>query len=133
LTRKQNRKKALKELEELLNQVEHYVDVILVEGIRDIESLKNLGYEGQIIPTSQRGISDFDLIDKISQKYKNVLILTDFDKKGIELEKHFQKLLEQKNIKVEKNIRRNIGRLTSKIGVYIIESLDNIQQKVKNN
>jgi 5S rRNA maturation endonuclease (ribonuclease M5) len=126
------RKEYLKKLIELLNQIEYLVDVVLVEGLRDLKSLRNLGYSGEIVYCNQKGVSDYDLTDKICQQYNKVLILTDYDKEGEELEQHFRELFERKAIKVENGLRREVGRITAKLRVHAIESLDNIQRNLVN-
>jgi 5S rRNA maturation endonuclease (ribonuclease M5) len=117
----------MEKLIELLNQIEYLVDVILVEGLRDLKSLRNLGYSGDIVHCNQKGVSNYELTDKISQKYNSVLILTDYDKEGEQLEQNFRELFERKAIKVENGLRRKVGRITAKLSVYTIESLDNVQ------
>jgi 5S rRNA maturation endonuclease (ribonuclease M5) len=116
---------------DLLKQIENTVDVILVEGTRDIEAIRNIGYSGEIISCSQIGLNDYDLADKISRKYHNIIILTDFDKEGIMIYQKFHEIFELKYIKVEDDLRKKLGNLMSKLNVYAIESLDNIQDKIK--
>ncbi|HPA48793.1 MAG TPA: hypothetical protein PLO36_01515, partial [Methanofastidiosum sp.] len=63
---------------EVLNRLKDEEGIILVEGQNDIESLINLGINARIIAVSQYNI--FDVIESISEK--EVIVLTDFDKKG---------------------------------------------------
>ena len=118
---------------DLLKQIENTVDIILVEGTRDIKALRNIGYSGEIIPCSQIGLNDYELADKISEKYHRILILTDFDKEGVLIYQKFHEIFERKYIKVEDELRKNLGDLMSKLSVYAIESLDNIQDKIEAN
>ena len=117
-------------MKELLSEISSLVDVVLVEGPRDVESLKKLGYTGKIITSSATNINDYDLMTDISSKYRHVLILTDFDQEGLMLNKRFTEILEHEGVKVEKGLRRMVGRLTATIGVYAIESLDNIMEAI---
>jgi len=54
---------------------------ILVEGEKDIQALQNLGVKGIIISVNS-GISLIDFCDKIADKYNEIIVLTDWDKKG---------------------------------------------------
>ena len=120
------RKEALNELKQLLCELDKYVDVVIVEGLRDVESVKALGCTANLDVLSHTGVNDFDLADELTAKYSNVLVLTDFDEEGLNLNKRFTGILEHKGAHVETGIRLRIGRLMAQIGVYAIESLDNI-------
>ena len=75
--------KSLEELEEALSELkeENKTIPIIVEGDKDIEALRKLGMTGEIIRLN-KGMAIPNFCDKISQKYKNVILLTDWDKKG---------------------------------------------------
>lgn len=66
---------------------------IIVEGDHDVNALRKIGFSGEIIKLNQ-GISIETFCSKISSEYKQVLLLTDFDKKGIELESKIARFLE---------------------------------------
>ena len=120
------RKEALNELKQLLCELDKYVDVVIVEGLRDVESVKALGCTANLDVLSHTDVNDFDLADELTAKYSNVLVLTDFDEEGLNLNKRFTGILEHKGAHVETGLRLRIGRLMAQIGVYAIESLDNI-------
>jgi 5S rRNA maturation endonuclease (ribonuclease M5) len=101
--------------------------------MRDINALRNLGYSGKIISCSQIGLSDYELADKISEKHQSIIILTDFDKVGVSVSQKFHEIFEHKYIKVEDELRKKLGDLMSKLNIYAIESLDNIQEKIEAN
>ena len=122
----QQRKETLNELKQLFCELDKYVDVVIVEGLRDVESVKALGCTANLDVLSHSGVNDFDLADELTAKYSNVLVLTDFDEEGLNLNKRFTGLLEHKGVHVETGLRLRIGRLMAQIGVYAIESLDNI-------
>jgi 5S rRNA maturation endonuclease (ribonuclease M5) len=103
--------------------------VVLVEGLRDIEALRLMGYVGVIEALSRPGVNDFDLADELASKYGHILLLLDFDEEGLNLNNHFTQLLERKGVKVEYGLRKEFSRLMAAIGVYAIESLDNIKNK----
>lgn len=114
------------ELETLIGELPQLVDVVVVEGHRDILALNSLGYLGKIEELNRTGINDYDLSDEFA-KYKSILLLLDYDEEGLRLHHHFTQLLERKGVKVEYGLRREVGRLMAAIGVYAIESLDNIR------
>ena len=110
----------------MMKELHSYVDVVLVEGIHDVDSLKALGCTTNIEILNHPGVNDFDLVDQIASRYSSILVLTDFDEEGLALNKRFSNLLEHRGLKVEYGMRGRIGRLMAMIGVYAIESLDNI-------
>lgn len=78
-----NYKKSLEELEKkiLELQEENKTVPIIVEGEKDTEALRKLGISGIIISVNA-GVSLSDFCDKIAQKYKHVILLTDWDRRG---------------------------------------------------
>ncbi|UCH72407.1 MAG: toprim domain-containing protein [Thermoplasmatales archaeon] len=76
-------KKSLEEFEKALKELQedNMNAPIIVEGEKDVEALKKLGVSGRII-TVNSGITLIDFCDRIAQKYKNIIILTDWDRKG---------------------------------------------------
>ena len=76
-------KKSLEEIEKALIELreENKKIPVIVEGEKDIEALKKLGVTGEIISLNS-GISLIDFCDKIARDYKDIIILTDWDKKG---------------------------------------------------
>ena len=127
----QRRKDALEELSGFLSESHNYVDVIIVEGMRDVSSLKALGCEAEIEVLSHTGVSDHDLAMELASKYASILILTDFDEEGLRLNQKFCSILERTGAKVETGLRRWVARLMARIGVYAIESLDNVRDMVE--
>ncbi len=75
--------KSLEDLEEALFGLreENKTVPIIVEGDKDIEALRKLDITGEIIRFNV-GLSIPDFCDMISQKYKNIILLTDWDRKG---------------------------------------------------
>jgi len=81
---------------DILNKLKKEEGIILVEGQNDIKSLVDLGIKNKIIAVSQSNI--FDIIDRISEK--EVIVLTDFDKKGTYFFKRYVKELQSSGKKV---------------------------------
>jgi len=95
---------------EIIKKLKDEDGVILVEGQKDIDSLINLGIKNRIVPVSQYNI--FDIIDIISEK--EVIILTDFDKKGTYLFKRYVKELQSSGKKVITIYYRDLKRYLKK-------------------
>lgn len=76
-------KKSIEYLEKMLLdlQEENKIIPILVEGDRDVLALRKLGFRGEIIIINTgKSLSDF--CDGLAKKYKNIIILTDWDRRG---------------------------------------------------
>jgi len=119
---------ALERLTRLLGELETLVDVVIVEGPRDLEALRQLGFRGVISLFSQVGVPDADFIDAISRAHGSVAILTDFDEEGRKIDLALSEGFERRGVRVEKGLRRELGRIMAATGVYAIESLDNVQE-----
>jgi 5S rRNA maturation endonuclease (ribonuclease M5) len=76
-------KKSFDELEKALSELieENKKISIVVEGEKDINSLRKLGVVGEII-TMNSGHTIIDFCDYIADKYKEIILLTDWDRKG---------------------------------------------------
>jgi 5S rRNA maturation endonuclease (ribonuclease M5) len=86
--------------------------LVVVEGKRDVLVLRNLGLEAPIIRT-QTKLPRTSLVEKIvtdAGKNGQVLILTDFDKKGKEIYRFIEKELELCGVKILKRERRMIRK-----------------------
>jgi 5S rRNA maturation endonuclease (ribonuclease M5) len=75
--------KSLEELEKALQELreDNKTIPILVEGEKDIEALRKLDVNGKIIRFNV-GMSISNFCDMIAQKYKSIILLTDWDRKG---------------------------------------------------
>jgi len=108
----------MKRKEYLLNLIETIEELkeeskrgipILVEGKKDMESLRKLGIDGNFITVSH--IPFFEIADElVKQGVKEVILLTDFDRTGKQYAREIIKELETRRIKVNKTIRRDIIR-----------------------
>ncbi|MCK5628857.1 hypothetical protein KAI12_05260, partial [Candidatus Bathyarchaeota archaeon] len=68
---------------------------IVVEGRKDVETLRILGVMGPIIPAKTGGKSFLDVISKIEDnETRKVILLLDFDKRGKEGTFHLRRCLE---------------------------------------
>ena len=126
-----NALEALNEVRLLLSDVGNHVDLILVEGPRDLAALRSLGYGGRTETLSQVGVQSNDLVNAFAENSLNVLILTDFDEEGRVLERRLTEMFEKAGVKVEKGIRRRFGRLMGALRVYEVEDLENAEKRLE--
>ncbi|MGZ7209192.1 MAG: toprim domain-containing protein [Methanobacterium sp.] len=95
---------------------------ILIEGKKDEEALKKLGINCNIIKVSGSGLKLFEVAEKAVESSSEVIILTDFDKKGNLLAKKLSKDIQSLGSHPDLNIRRNIMNITRRY-IKDIESL----------
>lgn len=86
---------------------------IIVEGEADVQALRELGIEGEIIPIN-RGQSLFNFCEALSKNYKEVVILTDWDRKGGHLCKVLSEDLKANCVKFNTDIRARLASYTKK-------------------
>jgi len=118
---------------ELFESMGESVDAVLVEGPRDEEALRRLGFKGRVELHSRIGRSDEDLVDGLVVSSRTVLVLTDFDAEGRAMNRKLTVLLERRGVKVDLWLRRTIGRRMAVLGVYAIEDLDNMGARLSEN
>jgi 5S rRNA maturation endonuclease (ribonuclease M5) len=82
---------------------------IVVEGRNDIRSLRSMNFKGTIIQINQ-GKTLVAVAEEISSRYREVIILTDFDKKGMELCSRLVMILNGHGTKVDSEFSRYIRR-----------------------
>ncbi len=128
-TRWLSRKEALEKINVLLRDAEERVDLIIVEGVRDVEALRALRYENRIEIRGHIGASDHDLARRIARKGNKVLVLMDFDEKGTKIAERISFLLESEGVIVERELRRKFNQMMGVLGVKTIESLDDLAEK----
>jgi len=93
--------------------------VVVVEGKRDSNALKKLGYSGKILEFHKFG-GMINFIDSVA-KYKRLIILFDRDKKGRTLTEKTIQLL-QRRTKVDLSFKRKL-RIITKGKIMFIEQL----------
>jgi 5S rRNA maturation endonuclease (ribonuclease M5) len=76
-------KRSIEDLERIISDLieENKRVPIIVEGDKDVEALRRLGVSGTIIIVN-RGVNLTVFSDNIARKYREVIILTDWDRKG---------------------------------------------------
>jgi 5S rRNA maturation endonuclease (ribonuclease M5) len=118
------------ELYDLLGELEYLVDIVIVEGSRDVDALRLLGYEGRIEVCSHQSTSYVDFCESLAKQINSVLILSDFDDEGLEINRLLTQYFEHRGVKVEGGLRREFSRIMATIRVYVVEALDNAAQRL---
>jgi 5S rRNA maturation endonuclease (ribonuclease M5) len=77
------RAERLREVFEILHDINHSAPVI-VEGKKDALALRELGLSGEIIKL-HGGKNLYDFCEDVARRFDRVVLLTDWDKKGEEL------------------------------------------------
>ncbi|RLI75061.1 hypothetical protein DRO97_04280 [Archaeoglobales archaeon] len=113
-----------KTIDELVEKSENGA-IIVVEGVKDRNSLRSLGIQGDIIVFS----SYTDIVDKIRDK--DVIILTDYDDRGKKIEKALVNKFSSWGITPNTQIKKRIFKLVSK-DITTIENLAKYFFKVEN-
>ena len=100
-----------------LNSIKN--SVVIVEGKRDSNALKKLGYSGKILEFHRFG-GMINFIDSVA-KYERLIILFDRDKKGRTLTEKTRQLL-QRRTKVDLSFKRKL-RIITQGKIMFIEQL----------
>lgn len=114
----------LEMLEELILELQDQSDtgaIIIVEGRKDVESLRSLGIKGDIRLSSQQPL--FDLTEQLSRRGKDIVLLTDWDRKGGMMARKIRDHFQAFGITPNTDIRAKIGFLVKK-RIKDIESLE---------
>ena len=69
--------------------------IILVEGVKDVEALKNIGIKGKICCIKNRKIPLYDFLSQYINIDEEVIVLTDFDRRGTQLAEKIVNYLEK--------------------------------------
>ncbi|MEM1585847.1 MAG: toprim domain-containing protein [Candidatus Bathyarchaeia archaeon] len=95
-----------RKLEKLNHLIERLKDevsagaLLIVEGERDVVSLRAIGIKNNVIAIKSGGKTLQEIIDEISFSNKEIILLTDFDKRGRELAGRLYKSLGGMKVKV---------------------------------
>jgi len=96
---KEKEEKILQTLERLAEESAKGT-LIIVEGKKDIETLKTLGVEGRIISAKTGGKTLLDVISEMEKTCaQEVILLFDFDRRGKEWTKRIKQQLERTRTK----------------------------------
>jgi 2,5-diamino-6-(ribosylamino)-4(3H)-pyrimidinone 5'-phosphate reductase len=88
---------------------------IIVEGKKDVESLRQLGIEGPIISAKTGGKSRTDLICDLEESgAREVILLFDFDRRGKEWTGTVKRRLENGRVKADLTFWRELLRFAGR-------------------
>lgn len=96
------RKEQLDELEKIMAKLRaaNAEAPMLVEGERDVAALRELGFEGTILKLN-KGDSMVGRAEELSQIYKKIILMTDWDDKGLQLHDSLKRLLVDSEVAAE--------------------------------
>ncbi len=111
---------------ELIDKLREFEGALIVEGMRDEVALRNLGVRAEIIKLSRFPLVEIALI---ASSYKEVMILTDFDRKGEELARKLLGYLSGYPCRVDSETRKELKRIAKK-DIKGIEDLYGLYLKI---
>jgi len=128
----------LKEKEEKIQQLlERLIEEsargtpIIVEGKKDVETLRALGVQGTIVSAKTGGKSHLDVISEVEiARPREVILLLDFDRQGKEWSKILKERLERARIRPNLKFWKELQGLVSK-EVKDIEGLTSYIETLK--
>jgi 5S rRNA maturation endonuclease (ribonuclease M5) len=115
---------ALEEQISALLEASHNGAAIIVEGMRDERALRSLGVSGPVIMASRRPA--LELAEDTARKYKEIIVLTDWDLKGDEMALKIEQHLRSSGVRADMEIRSKLKKLVRKeikdvesLGLYV--------------
>ncbi len=121
----------LEDIEEIILELKVLADsgaIIVVEGRRDVASLRSLGIKGEIWLASQKPLLEFT--EQLSKSGKDVVLLTDWDKRGGMMARRITDDLLFYGVMPNTDIRSRIGIRVRK-RIKDIESLNNYVNRLR--
>ncbi|WP_456367115.1 toprim domain-containing protein [Thermococcus sp.] len=111
---------------ELIDKLREFEGALIVEGMRDEVALRNLGVRAEIIRLSRLPLAEVALI---ASSYEDVMVLTDFDKKGEELAKKLLRYLEGYPCRVDIRTWKELRKVAKK-DIKGVEDLYDLYMRV---
>jgi len=106
--------------------------LIVVEGQNDVKALRELSIEGRVISAKSSGKSFLDVLAEIERrKIREVILLLDFDRRGVEWTKRLKEHLEKTRIKPNTNFWTKLYGLVGR-DLKDIEGLPAYTETLKN-
>ncbi|MEM3730466.1 MAG: toprim domain-containing protein [Candidatus Bathyarchaeia archaeon] len=111
---KEKLEKILEILEQLIEESAKGTPII-VEGKKDVETLRFLGVKGKVIAAKTGRKSLLDVVSEIEEmKVNEIILLLDFDRRGKELTKSLRKSLEKVGVKLNFGFWDSLSTLIGK-------------------
>lgn len=102
---------------------------VLVEGKKDRRALRGLGLRGKIVRV-QNGSSIFELCETLARDHKEVVLLTDWDRRGGQLCRLLREGLAANGVRYNTEVRARLARLTKK-EVKDVEGLPSLVERIR--
>jgi len=122
LSAEERRLQAVTELLETISAHSKRGVPVIVEGPNDVKTLRRLGIPGPILCAKSRRLGLADFLESIA-RYREVIILTDFDKEGRALAWRLRKDLSSMRVKANVEIWKQLKALV-RSEIVGIESLE---------
>lgn len=124
-------KERLEELEKVLTELEELSEKlpIIVEGNKDVSALRRLGITKNVVSLS-KGDSVLTFCERVSRKSREVVILTDWDRKGGHLARMLKETLEISGVAVNDRVRTQLVVLLKK-DIKDIESMPTFIERLR--
>jgi 5S rRNA maturation endonuclease (ribonuclease M5) len=122
----------LEKLQKLIDRISYESQrgvVIVVEGIRDRDSLRNIGIPGRILCLQNSRKNAVRFVEELHD-VNEVIILTDFDREGVFLAKRLARILNAENIRNNLIFWRDLRRL-ARSDIRSIEELPKYYQRLQ--
>ncbi len=113
----------LQELRHLVSEMAYSVDAVIVEGRRDVEALRTLGFSKPIYTCSGTSMPRGELCSTVAKECSRVAILTDMDEEGEHLFSEFRRMLTEMGVAVEDFYRLKFRRICMELHTNSIEGL----------
>lgn len=102
---------------------------IIVEGKNDVSCLRRIDFEGRIIQVNS-GESLLNFSENLASEYDEIIILTDFDRKGKTLKKMIQNYLVSSGVKADTYLWEY---LCKKSPIATVEELPSEVERIRQN
>ena len=124
----------LSRLDEVLESVQREADEtpapVLVEGRKDERALERLGIEAETVRISGNGRSLAETAERVSRRYEEAILLTDWDTEGNALKSKMKPLLESHGVVPRTTHRKRLRDLTAK-EIHDVESLPQQRSRMR--
>ncbi|MHC1631203.1 MAG: toprim domain-containing protein [Methanotrichaceae archaeon] len=121
----------IESLEGLIDDLQEASDrgaAIIVEGIKDQRSLRELGIAGPIITTAQRPA--LDVAEGTAREFKYIIVLTDWDRTGEERAHEMERYLLCTEAHADLDIRKKLKNLVRR-EIKDVESLSKFVERAR--
>lgn len=102
---------------------------IIVEGRNDRDALRRLGIGGEVFVVNGRHTL-FEMCEDISRKHREVIVLTDWDRKGGQICHYLLQGLQSNGVKANDHVRAEMSALSAG-EIKDVEGLPNFMERLR--